>query len=175
MASIRERTNPNGQRVYHVQIRMKGVPPQTATFERLTDARRWASDTESAIRSRRYFIPDESRDHTVADMIDRYLQDVAPTKPKAVRDLTSQLGWWKDKIGRYSLSELTPSLISGCRDRLLAGVTVRGRKRSPSTVLRYMASLSTVLTTAPSECKPKAVETVRNRPGPSRCCCPDSA
>ncbi|MFA5593355.1 MAG: hypothetical protein WC989_08600 [Micavibrio sp.] len=34
---------------------MRGQPTQLAAFDRLTDARKWAQDTESAIRDGRYF------------------------------------------------------------------------------------------------------------------------
>lgn len=49
MASIRQRTNAEGESTYHVQVRLKGHPTETATFERLTDARKWAQSTEAAI------------------------------------------------------------------------------------------------------------------------------
>ncbi|MDP9122851.1 MAG: tyrosine-type recombinase/integrase, partial [Acidobacteriota bacterium] len=36
----------------HVQVRLRGYPPQTASFERKTDARKWVQETESALRNR---------------------------------------------------------------------------------------------------------------------------
>ena len=72
MASIEARTNGIGKTSYRVKVRLKGRPPLTATFERKTDAKRWAQDTESRIREGRYFDTAEAKHHTVADMIDRY-------------------------------------------------------------------------------------------------------
>ncbi len=46
MASIEKRINKN-EITYRVKIRLKGQSTQTATFHRLTDARRWAQQTES--------------------------------------------------------------------------------------------------------------------------------
>ncbi len=55
MATIRPRTTARGTVVYHVQVRLKGYPPQTATFTRLTDAKRWAQRTEALLREGRHF------------------------------------------------------------------------------------------------------------------------
>ena len=56
MAYIEKRTSPiTGKTSFRVQVRAKGAPCQTATFKRLTDAREWARNTESAIKERRYF------------------------------------------------------------------------------------------------------------------------
>jgi integrase len=46
---------------------------------------------------------------------------------------------------------ITPVKISECRGQLLKGVTQRGTHRAPATVVRYLAALSNVLTTAANE------------------------
>ena len=40
MAIIEQRTSQDGKSVYRVKVRRKGAPPLTATFPRLTDAKR---------------------------------------------------------------------------------------------------------------------------------------
>jgi hypothetical protein len=50
VANIQERKSKDGKTSYRVQVRLKGFPPQTATFERKTDAKRWVLETEAAIR-----------------------------------------------------------------------------------------------------------------------------
>lgn len=42
MATIQERKTQDGKVTCRVQVRLKGYPPQTATFSRKTDARKWA-------------------------------------------------------------------------------------------------------------------------------------
>ena len=64
MASIRKRLNKDGTPSYRADVRLKRFPPQRATFARLTDAKRWARNTESAIQENRYFKTTESRKHT---------------------------------------------------------------------------------------------------------------
>jgi integrase len=151
MASIEKRTSSDGETSYRVKVRMKGFPAQSATFERLTDARRWAQQTESAIREGRHFKTTEAKRHTLAELIDRYCKDVLPNKPKIARDQTQQLTWWKDEIGSHVLADVTPSLIAQCRDKLAGGITSRGKPRTPATVSRYMAALSAAFTAAVKE------------------------
>ncbi len=151
MANIEKRTSKDGSLSYRVKVRLKGFPVQHATFERLTDARRWAQHTESAIREGRHFKTTEAKRRTLGEMIDRYMKDVLPHKPKNQRNRMLQLSWWKTELGRYSLAEVSPALIAEHRDKLGRGVTSRGEMRSPSTVVRYMAALSHAFTMAVKE------------------------
>ncbi len=150
MANIEKRTSSDGVISYRVKIRLKGFPSQSATFERLTDAKKWAQQTESAIREGRHFKTAEAKRHTLAEMIDRYCRDVLPSK-KSAKDQAQQLAWWKSEIGSYSLADVTPSLIGECRDKLGREITVRNKLRSPASVVRYMAALSHALTIAVKE------------------------
>lgn len=108
MATIEKRTNRKGDTSYRVKVRLKGFPEETATFERLTDARRWVQQTESAIREGRHFKTSESKRKTLGEMIDRYIRDVVPHKPKNLANRLLHLNRWKDELGKYSLSEITP-------------------------------------------------------------------
>lgn len=151
MASIKERKDKDGKIHYHVQIRIKGCPPQHASFKRKTDADRWIQQIESAIREGRHFKTTESKKHTFGQLVDRYMSDVLPTKRKCEQRQGAQLIWWKKQLGSYLLSDITPNLIAEQRDNLLKGTTKRGRLRSPSTVVRYMAILSHAYTIAIKE------------------------
>ena len=151
MATIVKRAGVDGNTSFSVKVRLKGFPAQYATFERLTDAKRWAQHTESAIREGRHFKSTEAKRRTFGEMIDRYKRDVLPTKPKNQKNRTLHLNWWKSELGEYSLADVTPALIAEHRDKLSNGATNRGDKRSPSTVVRYMAALSHVFTIAIKE------------------------
>ena len=151
MASIRKRINGDRTTSYRVDIRLKGHPAERATFKRLTDAKAWAQDTESAIRDGRYFKTREAQRHTLAQLIDRYIRDVLPTKPKQVKDQTQQLNWFKAEIGAHTLSDITPAKIVECRDKLLTEPLKTGKTRTPATVVRYMAALSHAFTVAVNE------------------------
>jgi integrase len=151
MANIEKRTSGEGKTSYRVKVRLKGFPVQSATFERLADARKWAQDTESAIRGGRHFKTSEGKRHTLAELIDRYIKTVLPAKPKSKEKQTAQLTWWREEIGAYALADVTPALIVQQRDKLIGGTTVRGKPRSPATVVRYMAALSHAFSIAVKE------------------------
>lgn len=151
MAYIQQRQTQDGQISYRVQIRLKGHPTQTATFARKTDAKIWAQQTESAIREGRHFKTVEAKKHTLESMLDRYISNVLPTKPKSQKKQTSQLNWWKSKIGSYVLADVTPALIAEQRDALLREETQRKKVRSNATAVRYLAALSHAFTVAIKE------------------------
>ena len=82
-------------------------------------------------------------------MVDRYKRDVLPTKSNSMQqNQWTHLNWWKDKLGNHLLSDVTPSLIAEHRDLLLREVGMRWKKRSPASVVRYMAALSHAYTIA---------------------------
>ena len=149
MANIEKRIS-GGATSYRVKVRLKGFPPQSATFERLTDAKKWAQHTESAIREGRHFKTTEAKRHTLAELIDRYCREVLPGKKSKI-DQAQQLGWWKTEIGSFTLADVSPSLLAEYRDKLGREITVRKKPRSPASVVRYMAALSHAFTVAVKE------------------------
>ena len=151
MAYIQKRVTKEGRLRYRVQVRLRGHPIQTATFERKTDAKRWVQQVETAIREGRHFKTSEAKRHTLSELVDRYIRDVLPQKPKSRHLQTAQLKWWKEQLGQYTLADVTPSLIVECRDRLAAGAVRGAKQRSPGTVNRYLAALSHAFTTAVRE------------------------
>ncbi|MBL4775711.1 MAG: site-specific integrase [Mariprofundus sp.] len=148
MATINKRTDSKGQSSYRVRVRLKGQPVQTATFKRITDAKIWIQQTESAIREGRYFNKTVSHKKTLNELIERYLERKMPEK-KASTQLTQkqQLAWWKSEIGALSLAAIDSSKITDCTEKLLDA----GRK--PATANRYMAVLSHCLAYAKKDLK----------------------
>ena len=78
MATIEKRER-QGKSVYRVKIRLRGHLPADATFDRITDAKRWAAETETAIRAGRWFQQSEAKRITLAELIDRYINEHLPT------------------------------------------------------------------------------------------------
>lgn len=151
MATFDKHVANDGKITHRVRIRMKGFPVQTASFDRLTDARRWAQQTEAAIREGRYFKTREAQRHTLAELIDRYKVDVLPHKKgRVVQIQGAQLAWWREQLGTYTLADLTPPLLAQYRDKLTAGHP-GNEPRAPATVVRYLAALSHCLSVAVKE------------------------
>ncbi len=155
MATIEKRVDKDGKASIRVKIRVKGHPPISATFARKTDAKRWAQKTEAAIREGQYFGTTESKKRSVTDMIDRYLRDVLPTRRSDKANVKRHLEWWKEQLGHYRLCDLRPPLIAEHRDKLLSDPAPKAKnqskKRQPGTVVRYMTSLSVVMSYAVKE------------------------
>lgn len=141
MATIQKRATGKGT-AYRVMIRLKGHPPETATFDRLTDAREWAKKTESDIKAGRHF--GASKRHTLGELVDRY-RTYKAGKLKSWRDTERHLNIWLELLGDCQLDHITPARIAEGRDKLLAEITVRGKLRHAGTVTRIMAALSSCL------------------------------
>jgi integrase len=148
MAAIEARQNAAGEKTYRVKIRLRGHATETATFRRLTDAKRWAQSMEAAIREGRHFPSAAAKRYTVADMVDRYIREVLPLRPKNARNTRRHLEWWAAQIGHITLANLTAAEITRCRDALRISETRRNTHMSPSTVVRYTAALSHAFTIA---------------------------
>ena len=167
MATIRERAKVDGTRAFHVQVRMAGFPARTASFPTKRQAERWAKTIEAEMIEGRHFRSVEARRRTLAEAIDRYLDHEAP-KLRDGRMHRSTLPWWREKLGRFKLCEITPALIAEYRNKLAAETYRRARpgakhsslnageqarefKRKPNTVNNYLVSSGRVFSVARRE------------------------
>ncbi|MDH3281714.1 MAG: hypothetical protein OEQ18_11380 [Gammaproteobacteria bacterium] len=150
--TIEKRTQQNGKHVYRARVRRYGVPDRTKTFSRKSDAQAWARHIESSLDKASYLPSPEAAKLTVADLIDRYLKETLPTKPRnKTKDKTAALlKWWRAEVGTYSLPNPTPAVFVEARGKLERGRTRNGQ-RSPATVNRYLAAISHVFRTAVKE------------------------
>ena len=153
MATIQKRKNKNGTTSYRVMIRPgDGLPTQYKTFPTREEAKDWAIQEEAKRRQGLYFPDKLKQKHTLAELIDRYIQDILPSI-KSAEDVLRHLNWWKMKMGKYTLNHVSSDLISKHRRELLDEVLPKGKKRSEATVNRYLASLSAVLSHGVKECE----------------------
>ena len=152
MAYIQKRIAANGATSYRVQVRLKGCPIETATFDRLTDAREWASKTESDMKAGRHF--GEAKRHTFDDLVKRYSTWKAG-RIKCFEERRSILARWLELLGDCQLDAITPAKLAACRDTLakepVIKGAVKGKMKSGGTVNRMMAYLSDVLSYAVKE------------------------
>ena len=138
MATITKRIDSNGKPYYTAQVRLL-KQKETVTFKRLTDAKKWVQDTESAIREGRYFKTAEAKKHTVSELITRYCSEYLPNNTKKTYSLkehkerASRLGWWSSKIGHLVLADVTPMVITEHVDAMTQGA---------ATIDKYIKNLS---------------------------------
>lgn len=151
MATIRELPKKDGSCSYHAEVRLRGHPPQRATFRTRSLAKKWVQDVESGIRDGRHFKTVESKRHTVSEMIEKFIKQWLSKYPHRHEKQTSLLEWWDQWCGHLLLADLTSAVIAEGRDKLLNETTVRGKLRNPSTVNRYLSAFGKVLTIAVKE------------------------
>lgn len=142
MATITKRTGKNGTS-YKVQVRIKGHPAETASFDRLTDAKRWAAETETAIRQGKHF--GIARRRTFAELADKYEAAIADHL-KSMQARTGHLAYWREVFDGYVLEDVTPPLIADAYAKLH-----KDGDRSIATANRYVATISACFTYAVKE------------------------
>jgi integrase len=145
---IDKRTHKDGTVFYRARVRIKGHPVLIQSFASKTLAMKWKRDAESAVEQGKYEYVKPGSKNTLAELIDRYIERVLPSKPKNARNVRQHLLWWKQELGHCLLSDIKPSLIAQKRDELLSGLTCKGTIRCSTTVVRYLASLSHAFTIA---------------------------
>ena len=95
MAAIRERKDQNGKVSYQAQVRIQGYPPQSKTFLRKTDAKQWAIQTETEIRTGMTIRKNSASKHTVREMLERYRDNVLTDKANGGKDHKTHIAWWR--------------------------------------------------------------------------------
>ena len=130
MAAIRKRGNR-----WQVQIRRKGAAPLAKTFKLFSDAKEWARHQER-LADRGELGPDrkELDRITLAELIQRYLDDVIPKKCHGETDTFALKLVLRHSCSKKRLSELSHIDFTGYRDERLKEV-------SPATLRRQLTPL----------------------------------
>lgn len=150
MATIEKRISPDGKVTFRAKVRLKGFVPESASFERVTDARAWAQKIEADMRAGRHF--GASKRHTFKELSQEYSSYV---KDRIRHD------YWLEVFGDDTLDLITASRINKQCEKLLSEDTQNfstpptgdveldskriKAKRSGATVNRYIAALSACL------------------------------
>jgi integrase len=125
MATIRKR----GDYQWEAQIRRKGHPNLSKTFEIRADAEDWARDIERDMRRGLFTDRREADSTTLLVMLEKYEEEVTPDKKSAARELTRIARWKKHKLASHSLTAIKPrdisAFISERRKLKLAENTIR--------------------------------------------------
>jgi integrase len=156
MADFEKRVDSDGKIKWRARVRLKGFETETATFERITDAKEWAKGIEADMKKGRHF--GQSKRHTFDELAKEYGPHARDPK---------RLDYWRGAFGSARLADITPDRIAKQRDKLLAEETPRfatpptgddeadakrqKAKRSGPTVNRYVAALSVCLAHAVKE------------------------
>jgi hypothetical protein len=91
MAYIQKRSHTSGNTTYRARIRLNGSPDLSETFPTRREAKEWSSKMEADIRQGRYFRKTERKEHTFAELVDRYLEWVIHSHVKSLTKYRLQL------------------------------------------------------------------------------------
>ena len=123
-------------------VRRRGVPPRCKSFDRRTDATRWARELE-AEADRSGWITDTrlAEKTTVGELLARYRREVSPTKRSAYSEQARIGAMCRRDICHRTLAKLTSADVAAYRDERLIDV-------APATVVRELNTLSHAIETA---------------------------
>lgn len=155
MHDIQKTVKKDGTVSYHARIRIKGYPTMTATFSKKSSAVLWVKKYERDMKEGKNLQQVESKKHTVSELIERFEQKELPKRIANAQNLKNHLDWWNNNIGSYALNIVTPSLITEFKNKLENEKIKKPRNgnlyRTPATVNRYLATLSTLFSYACNE------------------------
>lgn len=131
---------------FRARIRRRGIPVQSATFDTLGAAKRWAREIESQI-DRGVFRPGarDAEKTTVAAALGRYLEERTPNKKGARSERNRIVALQKHPIAQRTLAGLTGTDLAAYRDeRKKAG-------KAPNTIRLELAIVSNLFNVARTE------------------------
>ena len=146
MVSVYKRKD--GTPGWRAVVRIKGYPTVCNHFDRKKEADDWAKETERKIKIGQFKFDQYKKQYTFKELFERFISDGALEHHKSKADTLRHLDYWNEQFESYALLHITPELIGKKRKALLDTPTLRGKKRSASTINRYMASLSSLLSYA---------------------------
>lgn len=112
MASYRVRVDSRGRKRHQAQVTIRGHPIVRKTFGRKSDAVAWAERVEAHVKIHGRLPESELSRHTLGDAIGAYEKDRLPLlKASTRRSHGTWLAEWQARLGAYSVSAITPTLI----------------------------------------------------------------
>ncbi len=136
MATIRAMRNK-----WQAIVRRKGHPALAKTFELRKDAEKWARQQERLIDAGEWVDQAQARQTSLAEMLDRYLNEVTVTKRGKVEETSRIHAFKRSELAKYSASAISSQMIAAWRD-------VRLRTVKSSTVTKELNLLSHIFSVA---------------------------
>ncbi len=140
MATLRKR----GPYQWQAQVRKKGHPPQSKTFETRAAAASWARAIEVEIDNGVFVSRAEAESTTLKELLERYLVEVTPLKKGAAPEAARIQAFMNDPLARRYVAGIRGVDIARYRDQRLCKV-------SSSTVKRDLGILGHVFEVARKE------------------------
>ncbi|MCA8137823.1 site-specific integrase [Burkholderia cepacia] len=140
MATFRKR----GPYQWEAQIRRRGYPAQSKTFETKTDAEAWANMIESEMSRGIWVSRGEAETTTLYEALSRYGAEIVPAKKGSAQEESVLRACKSEDLAKRPLAAIRSADVARLRDRWL-------KDYKPATVLRRLAVLSHVFSIARKE------------------------
>lgn len=131
-------------RYWRVRVRRRGYPEQNRTFDNKARAEVWARTIEGEMDRGLYVDRTESEKNLLADIINRYLAEVTPTKRGAGPEAARLRALTARPIAQIKMAALSSTHIASYRDERLKTV-------SPASINKELNHLAHVVETARRE------------------------
>ena len=127
---------------WRAQIRRKGYPHLSATFDTKAEAQRWAAEIEGDMSRARFVDTREAESTTLTEALTRYVNEVSESKKGSAQEKVRAKKWKASEWGNKSLAAIRSSDMAAYRDaELKAG-------KSTATVRLNLALISHLYTVA---------------------------
>jgi integrase len=139
MATIRQRG-----KYWEAQIRRRGWPSLSRSFDTKAAAEAWARRSESEMDRGVFVDRSEAERNTFGDLLKRYAEEISPQKKGGPGEILRIRKLGTDPLAQYKVSAVSSKVIADYRDRRLAKV-------SGSTVNRELTLIGHILNVARKE------------------------
>jgi integrase len=120
MATIIPRLARKGKKTWQAQVRKKGYPKKTKTFDRKTDAVNWARKIERQMDEQTWRNVMGADTLLLKDALKRYLEQVSTKKrPASSNRDTLSATYLEAELGAFTLTAVTPKNLATYRDKRL--------------------------------------------------------
>lgn len=124
MASFRQRGD-----TWQARVTRRGFPTEVRSFSNKADARRWASEVESAMASGKHHTSAGTNGMTFRKLLERYKREVSPEKRGGPTEAMRIGAIQRSKLADHAMVNVTPAAIAQFRDaglkRVRAGAVIR--------------------------------------------------
>jgi len=127
---------------WRAQIRRKGYPHLTASFDTKAEAQRWAAEIEGDMSRSRFVDTREAESTTLNEALTRYVNEVSESKKGSAQEKVRAKKWQKSEWASKSLAAIRSSDMAAYRDAELK------TGKSTATVRLNLALISHLYTVA---------------------------
>lgn len=135
---------------WRAEIRRRGYPLVTRTFDTKAQAEAWARRAETEMDRGCFVDRTEAERNTLGDLLKRYAEEISPQKKGGDDEILRIRKLRTDPLAQYKIVALSSKVVAEYRDRRLAGDS-KSKPVSGSTVNRELTLIGHVLNVARKE------------------------